>query len=551
MQDPSLFRRRQQINVDGRSRNFGGFSPTTLHLPYADTVDRGEDARSGRSFRVSIYQPEYSDPGMKPWQLLRWALENPEITKPWMFHAVWGTLTFTGDAERVREGRRRAGRIIGRFDRKREIPPERMEKLIRLAMQRASRGFWYNYLNAEGRNGNMPLPIAFQRECRNCHGNGTEGVNYFVGYCVNCIRAYGMCGNCGERLAMSTGDYASAPHRWHRTNHRGRFCQRCADIHQRIDTLLGIQSSHLANPVELLKQTHPKNNLDPELSRRKNGNQIRFGVELELEIAEQNADDDLRRRLSEKIMDAFQGRAIAKPDGTVRTGFEICTVPMTLQGHRGVWQDVMQIEEWKKMKAADNTGMHVHSSLYDPIPGGKEYLIELPKVARYMQFVNAYCNRQWVHGIAGRPGNNYTRYHEDMSYAEALEICVKRQLRGSPLPWDRYGAVTLPLTHPTVETRIFASSTNVDTILGRLDFVSAGLEYARQAKVDALMWPQFWQWVQDHSSVYPFLHKLVIDKRLDKRVEDASFWNSFRKTHVRKIHDNMAQIAALTRQAHQ
>src|SRR6185312_12827700 len=156
-----------------------------------------------------------------------------------------------------------------------------------------------------------------------------------------------------------------------------------------------------ANPITLLN--FPAEKLDPKV--------IYQGVELEVECRH-GSNQDIARAIKSDL-----GRnAITKQDGSLYDGFEICTVPMTLDEHRKYWQGVFKNPQWMHIQADETprAGLHIHAS--------RAPLSKL-QIARFIHFITQPHNREFVQGMAGRRENSYCVYG---SSGQTLPISARK-----------------------------------------------------------------------------------------------------------------------------
>lgn len=160
----------------------------------------------------------------------------------------------------------------------------------------------------------------------------------------------------------------------------------------------------------------------------------------------------------------FGTHCICKADSTIGGGFEIVSVPATLQWHRQHSVPFLRamrgrIEGWKH----DNAGLHVHV--------GRKELSPL-QIGRMSAFLDHPSNTPFVTKIAGRGQNDYAR--------RALKkLSYGREGIGGQ---GRYSALNLQTTRgDTAELRIFRSNVAPLGFLKALEFTHALASWARFA----------------------------------------------------------------------
>lgn len=162
------------------------------------------------------------------------------------------------------------------------------------------------------------------------------------------------------------------------------------------------------------------------------------------------------------VRGAFGDHCICKADSTISAGFEIVSVPATLQWHREHSVPFLRamrgkIEGWKH----DNAGLHVHV--------GRKELSAL-QIGRMSAFIDHPSNTPFVNKIAGRGPNDYARRRlKKLSYSRGGE-------------GGRYSALNLETTRgDTAELRIFRSNVAPLGFLKALEFTHALASWARFA----------------------------------------------------------------------
>lgn len=178
-----------------------------------------------------------------------------------------------------------------------------------------------------------------------------------------------------------------------------------------------------------------------------------YGVELELEYPNRDVRGEAARALPKE-------RAIMKRDGSLSNdGGEIVTAPLLFKDQVNFWESIADSLTLGEPKSS--CGMHVHVS---------KVAIPVSAQARIAMFLGSPKNGKFVNFIAGRGVNSYCRREGAASLGALFHF--GRFLYTN----DRYMAMNI--SNPqTVEFRLFASSTNVETILARLEFIDALITY--------------------------------------------------------------------------
>ena len=252
-----------------------------------------------------------------------------------------------------------------------------------------------------------------------------------------------------------------------------------------------------------------------------------FGLEIEVE-----AGDNLRESAHYAHQLEALDLAYLKHDGSLNSGFEIVTHPMSHEFFKNeaqeLWDTIEQLRSNRayRVKSWDTKtcGLHIHISRTG-FNGG----------AHMHRFLNlVYSNPEFYSTLAGRTSdqwakftdiyrNDYKRnadgerlWSEDTGYEITTTRTFKHKLN-TDYNSDRYSAVNTN-NQATLEMRIFRGSVNGNTIKAQIDLAHASVEYTRTLTVqdvregalsaDNLMW-----YVFQNESLYPEL-----TARIDKLV---------------------------------
>jgi hypothetical protein len=221
-------------------------------------------------------------------------------------------------------------------------------------------------------------------------------------------------------------------------------------------------------------------------------NELRFGVELELtprgnqSIRRRTFLMDVRSKLSEDTI-------IFKRDGSIGdSGVELVTSPI-LEKEFGYVADAIFAKASEFMVAGERCGMHVHIS--------KAPLTELQR-GKIMAFLNFKENDTFLASVAGRRPNTYCQ----KLGTDNLTYNFKD---GRRYEWSRYTHYNI-MPRYSDEFRLFASTTDKEEFLTRLEFVSALVKYcapgATHLKLEAhRYYKNFVNWVSRFRKFYPHL----------------------------------------------
>lgn len=161
-------------------------------------------------------------------------------------------------------------------------------------------------------------------------------------------------------------------------------------------------------------------------------------------------------------------------DGSIPDyGFELISTPHTLEEYRKdntKWSSVLALLRHWGLHAHHRCGLHIHAS--------RQFMntLEWNMVG---WFVNE--NRDKFELLARREGNDYAEYYSYPSYAS---FCNNIE------DMDRYSAVNYQSSQHTVEFRMFASTTNINTLYEDLELIDAlvrWVHYVHENSMDEII----------------------------------------------------------------
>lgn len=219
---------------------------------------------------------------------------------------------------------------------------------------------------------------------------------------------------------------------------------------------------------------------------------VYMGIELEYE--------DCKSQVK-AVVDALNGHAIVKRDGSINYGFEICTAPATLAVHKKAFEGFF---DKVQLFVKKNCGMHVH------VDRRKMGEMQLGKL---LAFLYKKENIPWIETIAGRDysRNTYCKAEKERKVTDNFhsrqEFYTKR-VRDSA---GKYEALNTSPTD-TIEFRIFSPPKDAKTLYMRLEFVQALFDWTlpgvcsvkEAADIDS-----FKGFVKKYRKVYPEFYEVV------------------------------------------
>lgn len=243
-----------------------------------------------------------------------------------------------------------------------------------------------------------------------------------------------------------------------------------------------------------------------------------LGVELEVEPVGGSGKESYA---AEKVADALNGFVMLKHDGSLGPGgFEIVTVPATLEAHRVIWKKFHDDSpnEYLRSWGTGRCGLHVHinrASLSDLAQG------------KLMQFMNNMDNYSFLSDIAGRDlkKNSYCRMSvksAKWSHGKTIKKDKDGKIKIDNLfkPSDhsqRYQAVNVSATnnYKTMEFRIFRGNVGFNGFNRAIEFVHAVCEFVTETPATRLNYLDFINWFgqQGNYTRFPELYKWMVSKK--------------------------------------
>lgn len=198
---------------------------------------------------------------------------------------------------------------------------------------------------------------------------------------------------------------------------------------------------------------------------------VQLGIELEYNVK------DGAMNTSAKFVNST-GYALCKSDSSIQAsgqgnGYEIVTQPCSLKKHKEKLALILA-KHGKDYIAGNSCGIHVHVS--------REPFTE-SDIAKALSFLHRGANRDFIQGMARRDSHRYARLTD--TYIKQNKAGYKsgsshklltNQDHNSPNR-ERYTALNVGTK--TLEFRIFASSTDLDTIIASAQFCEAVCMYAK------------------------------------------------------------------------
>ena len=312
------------------------------------------------------------------------------------------------------------------------------------------------------------------KECFNCHNHFDRHDVMAYGsntYCKPCFqKCFQTCTHCNSIQPM------------------GKMTKKIRVSYLVCDTCYSqygpiLEYSHKPYVMVNGKQTMPLHGKPPHF----------LGVELETEVPSGIKED--RGPVADQVIQLLGDFAIAKEDGSLRNGFEICTQPASLEEHYKRWTPFFEhlpqnLVSFKSKE--DRCGLHIHCSRKP---------LSLLTIAKIVVFVNNSANQPNIEIIAGRKGNNYAIY-APKRYGTVHEERTRN---------NRYEAVNL-VNRDTIEFRIFKGTLSKPHLFKALEFCDAVIQFCmsyHNGIIHCREWKNFMDYVglrsRDYQHLYAFL----------------------------------------------
>lgn len=230
--------------------------------------------------------------------------------------------------------------------------------------------------------------------------------------------------------------------------------------------------------------------------RERTRNTLFLGMELEVEMS--NNAQMKRKEAARATMVAMKGDCIVAHDGTLTNGFEIISVPATLNYHYEMWKDILrsqlrrQIVSFKRASC----GIHIHMS--------KEAFTDLA-LGKFMTFMTHPKNTTFIEAVAQRKDNKYNI----RKATKITNVKSKTTLDGEFM--GHYYAVNLDKPH-TIEVRIFKGTLHYPSVMKNLEFCHALHSWVSSYECsvnDVGDWSKFTDFVKQNRKTYTFLYDFL------------------------------------------
>ena len=208
--------------------------------------------------------------------------------------------------------------------------------------------------------------------------------------------------------------------------------------------------------------------------------------------------------------EAVKDFAILKADASLPSGgFEIVTVPATLEYHRIAWLPFFETAAKNLMSwSSGKCGMHVHIA--------KASLSDLT-IGRLLVFVNATDNLSFIERLAGRGSVVYSQ----LSPKKVSDVKTGESRHGHGLAFSNRNQ------GKTIELRIFRGNVSAVGFFKNLEATHALCEFCKVASIRQLTTAAFLQWLALPANLraYPYLTRWLAKTKLYAGFSDREMPN--------------------------
>lgn len=233
--------------------------------------------------------------------------------------------------------------------------------------------------------------------------------------------------------------------------------------------------------------------------------EIYLGYELETYILNEGTQTGFSATAS-KISKTKYG-ALCNFRAEYYASFEMVSIPATLNFHR---KSIDELLDMTGFTSRNNNGMHVHIS--------KSNFKDKIHLSKFMLFVNAAPNREFMEYIAGRAMNSFCAPNTNLGirYKDKSPSKIDLKFDGERNPLTlvqehgtgKHCAInTAP--RATVELRIFLAPVNKHKLISNLEFTEALVKFCKEAEMKDLSVDSFVNYVSMFSKKYKYLHRDV------------------------------------------
>jgi hypothetical protein len=233
-----------------------------------------------------------------------------------------------------------------------------------------------------------------------------------------------------------------------------------------------------------------------------------MGMELELSVA---GADSSRSSVAEEVLGLSEDEDLfcLKEDGSIDSGFEIVTHPMTFEAWKaweGGFDKVLKTASGRGCKGHNAGGIHIHTSL-DAWEPRQLFLL-------YSLIFNK-RNRKFLLFITQRREHNMNRW-ASLSAVDVGSAKTRIEAKsGYDVAYTKYSA--LNMTDTTLEFRIFNSNLRIERVMKNIEFTYALYLYTKEfaAKGKRVGVASLAAFIRKNETLFPNLCAFIESVRLD------------------------------------
>lgn len=327
--------------------------------------------------------------------------------------------------------------------------------------------------------------------CSHCGCTLEEGATYpFKGelYCADCLEELTtFCHHCGTRIyrdsAEGDGRIVLCDHCY---NNHYIACDRCGRLIYNEDACYESDDDDVPychNCFQEIFRIHSYN-YKPEPIFYGEGTRY-FGVELEVD---EGGEIGKNAKAVADVANAEDEHIYCKHDGSLNTGFEIVTHPMTVDYHLNHMPWALMLQELKSMgyrsHQTSTCGLHVHVNR-DSL--GDTYEEQDETIGRILFFVE----KHWEELV--KFSRRTIRQLERWAARYGLKECPQEILKTAKGGYGRYTSVNL-CNQDTIEFRFFRGTLKYNSVIAALQLVNQICNVAfcmSDAEIKDLSWTSF------------------------------------------------------------
>lgn len=230
-----------------------------------------------------------------------------------------------------------------------------------------------------------------------------------------------------------------------------------------------------------------------------------FGLELEVEIA-----DATRPRST--LLSISNEDVVFKRDGSLRNGVEIVSSPFSWRWWRETGE-ARWLERIAALRAAgfrsftpNTCGLHIHVSRK-----------QFSSLALFRIMSLVYDNADRFIWLSQRNRFDYCHFDDSDANSKRQRIAKARNPNSG---WNRYVAVNIPSTHPTVEFRLWRGTLNPSSFLKSVEATHAIVTFATTHGMHEMTWNNFVRYAYVNQMEYPSLAAFLDQSAPNRIIRD-------------------------------